>query len=631
MKEQWRWLWGNMKGRRGWFLFAVCCTIVANIMHIVVPYFSSQIVDLFLSGEEAATNLAEHRDWLYWLLAGMVGFTLIRTIIVYTGNMTYEHVSQHVIVKLRARLFRNVEYQSMEFYNRFRTGDLMTRLTGDLDAVRHMVAWVIRMIIECVTLFTVAVIYYFSMDWVLALCLLALCPVIFLLMFRFRKRVAPMHTKLREKLAQMNTAAQENISGNRVVKAFAREEYEIERFDEKNTDYSQTNMATAFTWLKYYPFVEVCANALSIVMLLVGGLFLIIGRITMGEYVAFSGMIWTLANPTRNLGGVLNELQRFASAAAKIMEIDAAEPTMHEPECPVEVEGRLKGAIRFEHVDFHYDDAPAEEVLHDISFSIEPGQTTAIMGDTGSGKTSLINMIPRFYDPSAGTVYVDDVDVKRYRFADLRRQIGMATQDVLLYSDTIDSNIAYGDSDMSIDNVKKYAEKSAVTAFVEQMPQQFDTIIGERGVGLSGGQKQRIALARALAIRPAILILDDTTSAVDVETEQYIQKNLRELDFPCTKLIIAQRISSTKDADRILIIRDGRIVEQGTHDELLAADGYYKQVYDLQCGASAAAREGAEQFEAPDGAEQSEAPEGAAGHAGPEAAPASAAVMGGEA
>ena len=282
----------------------------------------------------------------------------------------------------------------------------------------------------------------------------------------------------------------------------------------------------------------------------------------------------------RNMGSVLNEFERFVSASKKVMEIYYAEPVMKEPENPVKPDG-IKGKVEFCNVSFAYDN---HEVLKNISFKINPGETVAIMGGTGSGKTSLVNLIPRFYDAVEGCVKVDDIDVKEYAFTELRKNIGMATQDVLLYSDTIDGNIAYGNSSMDEKTVKVFAGVAAVNYFVDKMPEGYDTVVGERGVGLSGGQKQRISLARALAIKPAILILDDTTSAVDMETEKNIQDNLRNLDFNCTKIIIAQRISSTKDADKIIILEDGQIAEMGTHEQLLANKGYYYNIYALQNG-----------------------------------------------
>lgn len=581
MKKQFEWLWYNMKGKHAIYIFAISCTVIANIMQLVVPVFSQNIVDIFLTGENAVHNLVTKKNLLIVLVAGMIICTFVRTVIVYVGNMSYEKASQHMIYKMRTHLFRNVESQSMEYYDRYRTGDLMTRLTGDLDAIRHMAAWVIRMLIECLVLFLATAAYFFYLDPLMAVCMIILCPVIFFIMSLFRKNVAPLHGELRESLSRMNTAAQENISGNKVVKAFAREEYEKEQFDKKSRDYSETNKKTAFMWLKYFPFVEGCANGLNVILLLAGGLFIISGRITFGEYAAFSGLVWSISSPMRNLGSVLNEFQRFVSASKKVMEIYYAEPSMKECENPVKVNGRLKGEIEFKNVSFAYEN---KDVLKDISFCVKPGETVAIMGETGSGKTSLINLIPHFYEPSSGQILVDGTDVKNYRFEDLRKNIGMATQDVLLYSDTIDGNIAYGNSKMPEKTVHVFAGVAAVTDFVKRMPDQFDTVVGERGVGLSGGQKQRIALARALAIKPSILILDDTTSAVDMETEKYIQDNLKKLDFPCTKIIIAQRISSTREADKIIILEHGEITEMGTHDELLKNRGYYYNVFALQNG-----------------------------------------------
>ena len=583
-----QWLWANMEGLRVFFFLGFLGTVVYNIMQLTVPFFASRIVDLFLTGENAAENLMTQRKLFYLLLAGMVGMTFLRTVIVYVVCMDFEKVSQGVLYRLRNILFRKIEKQDMQFYATYRTGDLMTRVTGDLDAVRHMIAWVVRMIVEAFSLMGATIIYFWSMNWKLAISLMIVAPFIFLIIVLFRNNVAPKHRLLREKMSEMNTAAQENIAGNRVVKAFSREPYEIEKFDRKNRDYSETNQETAMTWLRYFPFIETFANLMPVGLLLVGGLFLMQGELTMGEFVAFSGLIWGLANPMRQLGSIMNEFQRFSAASAKIMEIYYSEPHIVDPEDPVPVGERLRGEIEFRHVSFEYLDENAQgAVLTDISFHANPGETIAIMGETGCGKTTLVHLIPRFYDPSNGQVLIDGVETNRYRLHDLRKNIGMATQDVLLYSDTIDGNIAYGNSHLSHQDIIKFAKYSAAASFISKMPDGYDTVVGERGVGLSGGQKQRISLARALAIRPSILILDDTTSAVDLETEKQIQESLNNLDFQCTKIIIAQRISTTKNADKILILRNGLIEEAGTHEELLAKKGYYYQAAMLQMGEEA--------------------------------------------
>ena len=463
----------------------------------------------------------------------------------------------------------------------------MTRVTGDLDAVRHNIAWVIRCIVESITLFLSAAVYFFLINVKLALCIVTIAPLIFFIVFRFRKMVAPMHASLRERLAGMNTDAQENISGNRVVRAFAREEYEKEHFDKTNQAYRDTNIKTQKVWLKFFPFVECIANALPVILLLVGGLFIINGEISVGDYVAFSLLIWAIANPMRMMGNIMNEFQRFAAASNKVMEIYYSEPEIVDRPDAVAHPERFEGRVEFDHVSFQYEDGKLP-VLKDITFVAEPGETIAIIGETGCGKTSLIQMIPRFYEANSGRVLVDGLEVEKYKLTDLRKNIGLATQDVLLYSDSIEGNIAYGDSSLTQEQVEKYAKYSAASDFIHRMPEGYDTIVGERGVGLSGGQKQRISLARALAIRPSILILDDTTSAVDMETEKQIQHSLRNLDFPCTKIIIAQRISTTKFADKILVLKDGEIIESGNHRELVSAGGYYAELVKLQLGESVA-------------------------------------------
>lgn len=582
-KTKIQWLWENMKGYHALYILGMVGTVVYNILQLVGPYFSGKIVDLFLTGANAKENMQLHSELFYQLLFAMVGLTMFRAVIAYGDCMIYEYVSQKVLYRVRNFLYDKIQRQDMTFYSTYRTGDLMTRMTGDLDAVRHMIAWVSRMVIESFSLFATVAIFFVYLDWKMALCLLIISPFVFWIIYLFRNKVAPMHALLREKLAQMNTYAQENISGNRVVKAFAREDYEIEKFDKANQDYCKTNKATALVWLKFYPYVESIANLMPVVLLGVGGVFLINGSLTMGEYVSFSGLIWALTNPMRQMGNIMNEFQRFSAASRKVMEIYYSEPKIKDHENAVSHPGRFQGKIEFKDVSFQYEDGDIP-VLHDINFTINPNETVAIMGETGCGKTSLIHLIPRFYEPTEGEILIDGIPVENLKLCDLRKQIGLATQDVLLYSDTIEGNIAYGDSHISQEEVVKFAKYSAASDFIAKMPEGYDTIVGERGVGLSGGQKQRISLARALAVKPSILILDDTTSAVDMETEKQIQNSLKELDFPCTKVIIAQRISTTKAADKIIVLQNGYITESGTHEELIAKRGYYYELVKLQTG-----------------------------------------------
>jgi ATP-binding cassette subfamily B protein len=573
-----KWLWQNLQGNRARYILALCLSVAGSSLTIANPYLSQLIIDTFITGDDARRNLADHRGLLIALCLGMIGFSLLRTGLAYVTTMQYERSSQNMLYRVRIYLYNKIQGQDMEYYDHNRTGDLMTKMTGDLDMVRHSLAWIMKTIVESLTIFVAAVIYFFAIDAVLTLWLLILAPPIFIVAFLFAKRVRPMYVDLRERLSQLNSTAQENIAANRVVKAFARESFEIEKFTAKNVNFSKANKAAALVWLDYFPYLETFAQGFNVILMLAGGLFVINGRITFGEYAAFSSLIWAVSNPMRNIGIIINDIQRFFASLAKIVEVYYAKPNIVNEHRAV-VKRRYEGHIRFDRVSFKYD---GTTVLYDVSFTVQPGETIAIMGPTGSGKTTIVNLIPRFYDVSEGRVLVDGVDVRELELDELRGNIGIATQDVLLFSDTIDGNIAYGDPELPEDETVRYARLAAAHDFICKMPEGYDTIVGERGVGLSGGQKQRIALARALAVRRPILILDDTTSAVDLETETHIQMSLRELDYPCTKIIIAQRVSTTAKADRILILDGGRIVEEGTHAELLAKRGYYYEVFMLQ-------------------------------------------------
>lgn len=578
---QLKWLWQNLKGYRGRYIFALCSTVVLSASVLVQSLIVAQIIDrVFTPLLENPTVTQEAINLLVSLVVLLIGFTLLRTSFSYLSIMTYETCSQGLVFKLRNDLYQNMQRQDAAFFSSNRTGDLMTRLTGDMDMVRHAACWVFRMTIDSVVLFVTTTICFFINDPLFALSLLAVTPFIFVVTLLFSKKVGPLYVDLRERLSQLNTAAQENISGNRVVKAFAKEDYECEKFNQKNHEFKEANLRPNLLWLKYVPFIDGLSQSLSVAVLLVGGIFLMMGRITLGTFTLFNGLCWTLTNPMRTIGMLLNDLQRFFASASKIIELFYARSTIQSRHDAVTKKGRFNGEIDFKNVSLKMH---GTMVLEDINLHINAGETVAIMGPTGSGKTSLINLIPRFSDISSGELLIDDLQVSRYNLQNLRKAIGIATQDVFLFSDTVDGNIAYGNLDLTEEEVAKFAEDASVD-FISKLSNGFDTIIGERGTGLSGGQKQRIALARALAVRPSILILDDTTSAVDLETEKNIQNALDHLDFECTKIIVAQRISTTKRADKIVILDNGKITQVGTHDELSKQPGYYREVFLLQTG-----------------------------------------------
>jgi len=571
--EHIKWLWSIMdKKYHKWHIGALVLSAVTSLMLLINPSLTARLVDDVI--------VAQNPEPLVGLLMTMLAFKLLREAMRYLMIVTLERTSQNTIYNLRRRLFTRLQYQDMRFFDTHRTGDLMTRMSADTDWCRHFLSYIDYAITDSVVMFLSVSIYLFFVNWQLALALVCVTPLLLIITKVYSKGVRPLFFAMRERLSEMNAMAQENIAANRVVKAFAREEHEKEHFDERSGAFRDSHLAINKRWLSFYPFIEVLANAMTLITVFLGGYLMIQGSLTAGELTIFTSLSWALAQPMRSLGNLLNDWQRFSSCAHKVMELDLLKPQITDTSKVVDHE-RMKGKIEFKNVSFRYD---RQQVLQDISFTVEPGQTLAIMGPTGSGKTTLIHLLAHFYNPTAGEILVDDCDVRRWKLQQLRGGIGTATQDVFLFSDTAEGNIAFGNQELSLEEVKDFAYRAAAGDFIPNLAQGYDTIIGERGVGLSGGQKQRIALARALAVKPSILIMDDTTSAVDMETEQFIQKQLRELPYECTKLIIAQRISSVKDADEILILKDGIIAERGTHQQLLALKGYYYETYCLQNG-----------------------------------------------
>lgn len=539
---------------------------------IVNPYISGMIVDDVIQGGAY--------DLLPKLIGIMLAVTAVRAILRYATQMMFETCSQGVLYRMRDAVYRKLLQEDFAFYNRNRTGDLMSRQTGDMDAIRHFVAFVIYTVYENILMFIFALVMIFMVNVKLALCMMAVLPFCLFTTYLQSKYVKPKFHECRQSFSSLNAFVQENISGNRVVKAFAKEEYEKEKFEKENDKYREAELGAASIWCRFVPIFELLSNLLMVVLILYGGYQVICGEMTLGNLVTVNGYLWMLSTPLRFAGWWVNDVQRFITSVEKIYDTYSKEPDVKKPKKGIKRK-EMQGNIEFRNVSYEVE---GEDIIHNISFSVEKGQTVGILGSTGAGKSTIMNLLCRFYDVTEGEVLVDGIDVKNWDLHDLRDNIGMAMQDVFLFSDTIEGNIAYGKPDCTFEEVKEAAVMSDANLFIKAMPDGYETIVGERGVGLSGGQKQRISLARALLKKPSILILDDTTSAVDMETESYIQEQLKKLGRKHTVFVIAYRISSIKDADVIFVMDEGRIVERGNHESLLKQNGYYATVYKHQNG-----------------------------------------------
>lgn len=567
-----KWFLGFLKKYKWLMVLGLVMTTVISVLAIVNPHISGLIVDDVIKGG--------NYDELPYLAAILIGVTAVRSVLRFFYQVVFETCSQGVLYEMRDTVYRKFMQEDFAFYNRERTGDLMSRQTGDMDAVRHFVAYVIYAVYENVLLLIFAIIMIFTVSYKMALCMLVMLPLTALTTYFQSKQVRPAFKRNRNCFSSLNAFVQENVSGNRVVKAFSKEDYEIAKFNAENDDFRDSQLEAAKIWMRFIPIFEVLSYALTIILILYGGYMVIQGEITLGDLVKVNGYLWMLTAPLRMAGWWINDIQRFTTSIEKIYDTYTKEPSIKTPEKGIR-EARFKGAVEFKNVSYRADDT---DIVEDINFKVEPGQTIGIIGSTGAGKSTIMNLLCRFYDATEGEVLVDGVNVKALDLYNLRDNIGMAMQDVFLFSDTIEGNIAYAHPDCTFEEVKQAAIMADANHFIQSLPEGYDTIVGERGVGLSGGQKQRISLARALLKNPSILILDDTTSAVDMETESYIQTQLSNIKNRCTIFVIAYRISSICNADQILVMDNGRIIEHGTHDELMKQNGYYASAFYTQYG-----------------------------------------------
>ena len=577
-----KWVFSFIRGKNiFWMILAWLAGIASVILLTVEPKIISHIVDDILKPmfSDSSVKTEDVLAKVVPLLLVALCVVATRALLKFWANVERDEVAYRALLILREDLYEKIGAQSRNFFMKNRSGDLINKCTGDLDWMRHFMSWVSYNMFECFVMVAVVLTVFFSISWEFTLCLLAISPLALITAIRMGKIVRPIFGNARTQLSRLNTMVQENISGNRVVRAFCREPFEIEKFDTENKKYYELQLEGNRVWVKYAPILETAANIMNSCAIIIGALLCIFERITLGDLVIFTSLSWMLNQPMQQLGFFINDLQRFMASCERVHELYETETDIKSPENAVTKE--ITGEITLKDVTLAYGE---DEVLKDINLHIPAGSTVGIMGATGSGKTTLLNVITRFIDVTKGSVLVDGVDVREYDLQHLRRNIGIALQDVFLFSDTAESNIAYGVPDVSEDEIKKAAVDADADSFVSQLPDGYDTIVGERGMGLSGGQKQRLALARALAMNAPILMLDDTTSAVDLETEKYIQEHIAAREKKATKIIVAQRITAVKNADFIVIFENGKITEQGTHKELLAKQGYYYKIYRIQQG-----------------------------------------------
>lgn len=530
------------------------------------PYLQKIFVDDILLGSD--------KSKLGLFFGVFLGLSLLRGILGYIKEFLFDKFSLNVSKEIRMDLFKKIQSFEFSFFDSTNTGELMSRIGEDVDIVWETISYGLRLLIEGIILFIISVTIMMSMSPSLTIiCLVILLPVGGLAIL-VNKKFHRNYSKISDKVADINLMAQQDIAGIRLVKAFAREKYETEKFLKVNKDYYDLNITQARILSNFLPVIDLLTNLTPVAMIIYGGYLVIKGNITMGTLLAFSSYILNLSFCVKNIGGLVNMMSQNRASMDKIFNILKRKPQITSMENSYNPD-KVKGEIEFKNVSFRYNE---EEVLKKINLKIPAGSTVAIMGETGCGKSSILSLIGRHYDVSSGEVLIDGVNVKKWDLDSLRENMAVVFQDTFLFSDSIKDNIDFG-GNKSEDEIIEAAKDSCAYDFIKEMPEGFETEVGERGLGLSGGQKQRLAIARALVRKTPILILDDATSALDMETEFNVLKNLSKKQDKATTFIIAHRISGVKDADIILFMKDGEIVEMGDHESLLKKKGYYYSVY----------------------------------------------------
>lgn len=555
-----------------YFIASIFFVLIVTGITVIYPMVLQLTIDEVIT--------AGNYDLIPILSIGFIILMIIKGITNFAQQYLGDLFGIKSVYLLRDSLYKKLQRLSFTYYDNARTGDTMSRLTMDVEGFKFFLAAGLKELVRVVFLIVTSlfVMFYYSIP--LALLTMAVMPFLIVVVKRFDQRVHPAFRSVRESLGNLNTRIQENVSGMNTVKSLSKEDFEINRFTVDNKKYREVNIETAGIWARYFPLMELIGNIAMVSLLIFGGWLVIEGKLQLGELVAFFSLVSYIIGPLMFLGFIVNQFSQAKASGERLLEILEQEETVTDQEDTVEVD-KLEGHVEFKDVTLRYyeDD---DEALKNLNFEVPAGKIVGLIGATGSGKTSITQLLARFYQPSEGVVYLDGRPTTDYPLSFIRKQIGYVFQEAFLFSTTIKDNIAFGNPHATMEEIIEAAKRAQAHDFIMEMPRGYDTMLGERGMGLSGGQRQRISIARALLIDPTILVLDDATSAVDMETEQRIQLALKEVMNDRTTFIIAHRISSLKHADEILVLDEGKIVERGTHDQLIENGGPYQRIYEIQ-------------------------------------------------
>ncbi len=574
LKKYWKWL-----------VLTYICLLALTAATMIVPIFIGDAVNNALHYNAATLKVTGDMKLLIFYGIAIIILSLLRGLFSFGQSYFAEYAGQKVAYDIRNGLYDRIQRLSFAFHDKSQTGQLMSRATQDVEAVRFFLSMIVVRLVNLVLTFVVITVILLRMNWSLTLISFACLPFIAFFAIRFGRMMLPLWTTIQQRMASLNTNLQENLSGVRVVKAFSRQKLESQKFDEQTTLLYEPQLRAARIQAFRGPLFNALTALASALVLFYGGRLVLLGRLNVGQLTEFYLYLGFLIPPIRMIGPQINMTSRAIASGKRIFEVLDTESAVKEKPGAATLSD-IKGDIKFDNVSFRYESAKSARssgnILQDITIEAKSGEMVALLGATGSGKTTLVNLIPRFYDVTAGSITIDDIDIRNVTLASLRRHIGIVQQDAFMFTGTIRDNISYGAVNAGEAEIVNASKTAHLHDFITTLPHGYDTWVGERGVTLSGGQKQRLAIARTLLIDPRILILDDSTSSVDTETEFLIQQALRELMKGRTTFVIAQRLQTVKDAQQIFVLDKGKIVERGTHLQLLQDSQIYRQIYELQ-------------------------------------------------